>query len=358
MATPTFLDPTSTNLLSPVIANTGLTKLTPSRNAAPWIYCNYPEILDHNGTGMAFAKQGYYVNQQTINGAASLFYSHWYQGTGNMKYRIHIWNANSSSATITRNNIGHTTNWGNAATAVTGFYSSASKTITVAANGSGWLTDEYVISAGVPFSGMISFSTNKSVVITVYAYKDASDIKGTEVAYPYKYEHAHSLGVYSGKGTGSFLTFSHGNISVSKLKSTPYRYSTNANGATIRNNNELVPISIVGTNKTADVTSSDTTLTNLGNWGAQNYHTIKFTNDTNSAVTIYGYVGSNSGGNTQVINRGGVVKSYVFSDQPSGKHTWRWCKIVLPAKDTCSFDFQQVLASYGMAASFQEWKVE
>lgn len=356
MATLTFLDPIAANLTSPVISTAGRTTLTPTRNTAPWIYCNYPEMLDYNGKGMAFADNGYYINQQTINGSASLFYSHWYRGTGSIKYRIQIWNGNSSSATVTRNNIGHTTGWGNAATAVSGFFASSSTTISVPANSAGWLTNEYTISANTPFSGMVSFTTNKSVVITVYAYRSASTITGNAVAFPYSTTYANDVTVYSGRGPGSFLTFNHGTKNVSTL-STPYRYSTNANGVSVRNINELVPISIVGTNKTADINSSDTTLQNLGNWCAQNYHTITFNNNTTSTATVYGYVGSNIAGNTQVINRGGAVKSYVFSDQPSGMHTWRWCKLVLSANESHTFDFQQILASYGMAATFHEWKL-
>ena len=46
---------------------------------------------------------------------------------------------------------------------------------------------------------------------------------------------------------------------------------------------------ILGENKTAQVGGK---YSNIGNWGAHNYHIIRFTNDTSRAATIYGYIGS------------------------------------------------------------------
>ena len=356
MATIKFLDPTGENLSSPVIGESGLTTLTPSRNTAPWIYCNYPEMLDYAGKGMALAENGYYINQQTINGVASIFYSHWNRSSSSIKFRIQIRNGNTSPAIVTRSNIGHTTGWGNAATAVTGYFASSSTAITVASNNTGWLTDEYTIPSNTPFSGMIRISSDKTVIITAYVYRSVSAITESAKAFPYSDKFSGDLAVYSGRGVGSYITFTHGTKNVSSL-STPYRYSTNANGASIRNNGEMVPISLIGADLIADVNSADKSLTNLGNWAAINYHTITFNNNTSSPTTVYGYIGSNIGGNTQIINRGGVVKSYVFSDQSSGIHKWRWCELKLNKDDIYSFDFQQILASYGKAATFHEWKL-
>ena len=110
---------------------------------------------------------------------------------------------------------------------------------------------------------------------------------------------------------------------------------------------------IRGENKTAQVGGK---YSNIGNWGAHNYHIIRFTNDTSRAATIYGYIGSNPLGNTQVINRGGVVKGARLNTD-TGKFQWRWCKVDLAAGEPIEFDFQQILASYGSSASIMRWEL-
>ena len=94
------------------------------------------------------------------------------------------------------------------------------------------------------------------------------------------------------------------------------------------------------------------------NWCVQNYHKITLRNTSSSSVTVYGYVGANESGNAQVINRGGTVKSARLSADTTGKFTWKWCKVVLAAGESFTFDYQQILASYGAAATFHEWSLE
>ena len=226
------------------------------------------------------------------------------------------------------------------------------------ANGTAWLIDELVVANGQPFTGMVRFSTNRSVVVTVIAYESSSKINNATKPFPYRSTEVPSNDntVYSGLGNGYFLTFNHGAISTSSL---PYRFTTNCDAnAGLQNNGEMVPIKLVDGNFTASITSSDQELRNLGNWCVQNYHKITLRNTSSSSVTVYGYVGANKKGNAQVINRGGTVKSARLSADTTGKFTWKWCKVVLAAGESFTFDYQQILASYGAAATFHEWSLE
>ena len=357
MATLTFLDPSGSNLRSDVLSASSRKKLTPTSNNAPWIYCNYPERIGDGNKSWGIAENGYYINRQTVNGPAQIFYSHWNKTGKTLRYRIQLKNNNSSVATVTRSNVGACTGW-DGTIAVKNFFASSSKTISVPAKGTAWLIDELVVSNGQPFTGMVRFSTNRSVVVTVIAYESSSKINNATKPFPYRSTEVPSNDntVYSGLGNGYFLTFNHGTISTSSL---PYRFTTNCDAnAGLQNNGEMVPIKLVDGNFTASITSSDQELRNLGNWCVQNYHKITLRNTSSSSVTVYGYVGANKKGNAQVINRGGTVKSARLSADTTGKFTWKWCKVVLAAGESFTFDYQQILASYGAAATFHEWSLE
>lgn len=87
MATLTFLDPSGSNLRSDVLSASSRKKLTPTSNNAPWIYCNYPERIGDGNKSWGTAENGYYINRQTVNGPAQIFYSapaklHVSEGTG------------------------------------------------------------------------------------------------------------------------------------------------------------------------------------------------------------------------------------------------------------------------------------
>ena len=355
MASVTFLEPSGSNLLSSQISRTGLTNLNVTRNNAPWINSNYPEAMGLYGANMAFAEHGYYINQQTIKGDAEIFYSHTNHSGRAFKFRIHIYNCSASSVTVKRTNVGHSSGWTTAAEPIKEYFEGGTKTFTLASGASAWLTDEYSIGASVvPFSGMVHLNASNNIVVTEYAYFNVSAVKGTEIAFPFNT----SSQVYTGLGTGYFITFNHKSLSsaktkVSALASKPYAYAVNSGDPGEVNPNEMVPIKILGTNETAQLGG---TYNNIGNWGAHNYHIIQFTNDTSKAATIYGYIGSNKTGNTQVINRGGVVKSARLNAD-TGKYQWRWCKVDLAAGESIDFDFQQILASYGSSASIMRWEL-
>ena len=136
------------------------------------------------------------------------------------------------------------------------------------------------------------------------------------------------------------------------MLSRPYIYTSNAQGG-YGNSNEMIPIKMIQGGLTADPNSSNDDLNNLGNWCAHNYNTITFKNNTSKTYTIHGYVGS--AGTCQVMNLGGNVQAANLLD---GLKTWRWCEITLAPNDTCSFDWQHIVASYGVGASSHECSVD
>lgn len=112
--------------------------------------------------------------------------------------------------------------------------------------------------SSTPFTGMCRFETSGSVVVTVYAYQSTSAVDGNAVAFPYglSYSADKSINhtypaVYSGKGTGYYLTFTHGTKYVSDLLSRPYIYTSNAQGG-YGNSNEMIPIKMIQGGLTAD----------------------------------------------------------------------------------------------------------
>ncbi len=364
MANFTFLDQNGSNLIANAIPYNwnSVTKLNVTRNSAPWIYSNYPEGIAENS---ALTENGYYINQQRIKGEAEIFFSHRNDTYKELRFRIHIFNCSASAVTVKRTNIGFTSGWGKADVAVRQYFSGDNKTFTLASGASNWLTDEYKIAArttgsplGLPFSGMVRLEASNDIIVTEYAYHAGVNFTGNEENFEYNGSQE-----YTGLGTGNFITFNHklnnsDQTKVSALKLKPYIYTINHDQSARSNTNEIVPIKLVGTNLTADINSPTLSLRNLGNWCAHNYHIIKFTNDTNAQATIYEYISSNEGaGNTQVINRGGIIKSASLTSD-TGKKQWRWCKLILNAGESYEFDFQQILASYGESASMMKWSLE
>ena len=86
-----------------------------TRDNIPWIYTNYPEkIVNETVDGLLppLGDNDYFLNQQTIDDTAAIFFSHT-NGTGRvLKYGVQIYNNNASSITVTRNNCGFSQGWG------------------------------------------------------------------------------------------------------------------------------------------------------------------------------------------------------------------------------------------------------
>lgn len=357
-----MLSPSGSNLsASKTIDTEKRTRLTVTRNSNPWIYSNYPEAIGKNGKGLALAENGYFLNQQTISGTAEVFYSHTNYTGKRLYVGIQAYNSSSKSVTVTCQNYGDSSGWNKSINAVKNFFSSKKTSVTIASGKAAWIATSQAIPAdpSTPFTGMCRFETSGSVVVTVYAYQSTSAVDGNAVAFPYglSYSADKSINhtypaVYSGKGTGYYLTFTHGTKYVSDLLSRPYIYTSNAQGG-YGNSNEMIPIKMIQGGLTADPNSSNDDLNNLGNWCAHNYNTITFKNNTSKTYTIHGYVGS--AGTCQVMNLGGNVQAANLLD---GLKTWRWCEITLAPNDTCSFDWQHIVASYGVGASSHEWSVD
>ena len=355
MANFTFLDPTGSNLSgNRILPSLGVTTMRITRDNIPWIYTNYPEkIVNKTVDGLLppLGDNDYFLNQQTINDTAAIFFSHT-NGTGRvLKYGVQIYNNNASSITVTRDNCGFSQGWGLDSETVTNYFDTDGRKYTLRSGASAWILSEE-IDSGKCFSGMLHISTTGPVVVTLYAYFDLSALTGYAVAYPF----TDGQKVYSGRGEGFFNYFTHGTVKVSDL---PYRCTTNRCKDGYLNINEIIPIHLVGSDIIASVNNPQ--YHNLGNWCAQNYHSIRLTNDTSSQVTIYGYFSANQvdndgAGNVPVINCGGILKiSKLNSD--TGYYTWRWCRITLAAGESYDLSFQHILSSNGHSAGLFEWSL-
>jgi len=174
------------------------------------------------------------------------------------------------------------------------------------------------------------------------------------LAFPYSASYSADLGVFSGISNGFFLTAAHGTKNVSNL---PYRYYTNSTAK--GNTNEFAPIDIVGTTQKAGVNESSPR-NNLGNWCIQNYHTMTLNNNTSGAVTVKGYIGANSKGNTHVAARQSTIKGIRLegnAGDPGVYKLWHWCSISLAPGEAYNFDWQTILASYGAAPTCHIWSL-
>ena len=362
MATIKMLSPTGSNLSSKIIDIEKRTKLTITRNSNPWLYSNYPEAIGKNNKGLALAENKYFLNQQRVSGTAEIFFSHTNYTTSRLYVRVQAFNESSSTVTVTCDNYGGSAGWGKSIDAVKDFFSWKKTEVEIASGKGKWITPELSVPAGtskngVPFTGMCRFTSSGSVIVTVYAYRSESAVDGTAKAFPYDTEHSadgdnHTYPpVYSGRGTGYYLTFNHGTKYVSDLLNKPYIYTSNDKTG-YGNNNEIIPIELVESGLTASIDASHDDLTNLGNWCAHNFNTITFKNDTNKTYTIYGYVGST--GTCQTINYGGTVMGLTLG---APNNTWRWCEVVIAPNESCTVSWQHVVASYGTGASRHEWSI-
>lgn len=345
-----YLYPTGENLTTiPIDDQGGVTRLNFERNDRPIIYANYPEQLGVNGTNLAIAENGYCINQQVVTaGEGQIFFSHWNRTGSTLKYRVHIFNMSPGTTTVVRTHCGFSSGWTDPGRTVKDFFKNDEQTLILEEGDSAWLTPEYSIPNTQPFNGMIRFYCDQAIIVTLYAYYDVAAVDGTEVVYPYGADYSADLQVYSGIGQGYFLTENHETVPVSEM---PYRYITNMLGA---NDNEITSLHLVGTDLYASENAEEP-LNNLGNWCTQYYHTMTLWNDTDEAQTVYGYIGSNSMGNTPVVAHGEVVQS---AQLENGNRTWKWCQIVLQPGESYSFDFQTILSSYGAAPTFHLWSTD
>ena len=389
MANVEFLEPTGSNLSNEAILGNGYKVLTPGHGAnKAWIYSNYPEAMGLNGKGMAIAgplpencNKSYYLNQQTVSGEAEVFFSHNNHSSQSMYCRVQLYNPNSTSVSFTVSNIGYVNGW-NAGLVWDRYYRMNLdptdeiaesivpylKSGTITSEGAVWITPPFPVGTttsemGNPFSGVVHLSVSQDTVVTVYAYRNEGSVTGESIAFPYDFTHsaenpgelnvAHP-GVYTGIGDEFNLSFNHGTIFTSNL---PYKYVTN-DSSDFPNNEEIIPIRILGENLTADINQSTASgLNNLANWCVHNFHYITFKNTLSQQVSISAYLYGAADGATPVILCNGQLK-YVELSTSAGHLTWKWCTITLAPNETFNFNYQHILGTYGNGCQVTEWRLE
>ena len=177
-------------------------------------------------------------------------------------------------------------------------------------------------------------------------------MKGTEVPYPRGTAYSSDIAVLSGYGDGYHLKKTI-DINVSDLESKDYWYYTGEHSSWGRNNGELTPIHIVGTDLTATPESTDDTLNQLGNWSTLYDFTVNITNDKSTAKTVYGFISGNPSQCYPVIKTDSDIKDWsALTDK-----TKRWFQETIPANTTYTYKFSYMQASYGAPATMHAWSL-
>lgn len=341
-----------------------LTFSSTDRQSGMMMHTNYPEFLenDSNGIGKAFAENGYCTNRQTYGpGKVQVFFSHHNKTGKNMWYGVHVFNGNTGVANVKILNWGFSTGFSNAATPVYQYFDTTTQSQNIASNGSWWVLQQQIPANAsgsyTPFWGVVTLEVSQPVIITTYAYKNISSLTGTEIPYPRGTAYSSDIAVLSGYGDGYHLKKTI-NINVSDLKDSngdykDYWYYTGEHGAWGRNNGELTPIHIVGTNLIATPESTNDTLNQLGNWSTLYDFTVNITNNTNTAKTVYGFISGNSAQSYPVIKTDSDIKAWLaLTDK-----TKRWFQETIPANTTYTYKFSYMQASYGAPATMHAWSL-
>lgn len=326
-----------------------------SRNNGKIVYSNYPEFLS-NSSGYAFADKGYCTNQQTLGpGEVQVFFSHHNKTGSNIWYGIQIFNPNSSEINFDILNWGFGSTWDQTIQPLEAFFTTTKETRSINAKGVHWVLNKEIAASSsyTPFYGVVRLKLYSQVIITTYAYKSWSSIDGYAVPYPYNYNYSSDLKVYSGYGDGFILNKSI-NIKLSELQNSgDYWYYTGEHGSWGYNSGELTPIHIVGENKIASPTSTDTNLVELGNWTTQYNFTVSFTNDLGTSKTVYGFMSGNQHTSKPFIISNGKMKGWSVLRE----NTVRWFKETIPSGQTYTYNYSYMQASYGAPATNHAWSL-
>lgn len=345
-----------------------------------WIYCNYPEKITSDSMFGDSDKGNVWINQKTISqGEVQIFYSHYNQYGKSIHYGIQIFNPNKTSITITPLNCGHGQDRTNDdgrinvnAASWTRFFNGASDcgtttAKTVASNGSFWILDK-VIPQGYGFSGNLRFRTSGTVIVTVYAFLDRYKISGAGSQYQYD----ETAVQYSGYGAGYFLTAAEITLKASdvlnnggKFFQTCYsEYPKNVMEINSKEQSDMVPIYIAGTNKIAGP-NEPRPRHNVGNWCVQYYIPVKFVNDTNRDVVFKGYIQlGNINENFYILSSGSNNTVYqrissINEEKYKNKRTWHWTNHTVPAHTTSAVQVCQFILGTNSSKHVNHiWKVE
>ena len=319
----------------------------------PWLYCNYPEVIQEN-LG-CFGEDGKAINRQGVSaGTGQIFYS--YNATNvtrKIGIAIRVYNPGTTSITFKRLYYGHADSvndpgeYWNAMAYISWerYFASTTRTWTIPAKGSIWICDER-IPAKAMFTGNLRYSTSGNAVIAVYLYKDnKNDISATTTIYPYDNKST----VYSGCGKGYFFTASPVTVKASEIianGSVYFETNRRANMDYVINNdsnmNEMIPIKIAGSTLTASA-DQNAPLRNLANWCAQYSIPVKLVNDTASRFVFKcACVGYDTKGRYPVIVDGGKV---LHGKMLGDNMRYDFKSIAVNAGETVYFTYQYILGT-------------
>ena len=340
---------------------------------SPWIYCNYPEHITDEEM-LADENNARLIRQEVPAGNVQVFYSHFNEIKEdndkkeedkeyiNIRYGIRIYNPNNFDVTITPTNCGHSDGtWADTSGGVwqrffKGVGDCVIKTATkVSPYKSLWIMDK-LITPGV-FSGNLRFTTTASVAVSVYAYKNRSNVGDSTKTYLYDEKSVQ----YTGIGEGFFFSVNKITLNASELFEGKYfstqrkQYSPKSlvkvNGEA---KSDLIPIHIAGSNQIAGP-GEDRPLHNVGNWCAQYYIPIRLYNDTNSKVTFKAYVHtgaekSQNGeipGSTFIISSGSSTQfGAVGGENPKA---WNWLKCEVEPYEAIDDAYQYIFGTNSSA---------
>jgi len=325
-----------------------------NRNNGKIVYTNYPEFLT-NSLGRAFADNGYFTNQQTVeSGEVQVFFSHHNQTGENIWYGVQIFNPSDSQISFDILNWGFSTTFDGTILPLERFFTTNKETRYINAKSVDWVLNKKIsnLTPYNPFYGVIRLKFDSQVIITTYAYKKWLSIDGYAVHYPYDSKYSGNLSVYSGYGDGFILSTSI-NIKLSELQKGDYWYYTGEHEAYGYNPGELTSIYLVGENKIASPTSSDKNLNNLGNWTTQYDFRISFTNDLSVSKTVYGFISGNINDSNPFIIANGKMKGW----HNLKEETIRWFKETIPSGKTYTYSYSYMPASYGSTATNHAWSL-
>lgn len=314
-----------------------------------WIYCNYPEHVDDN----MFENDVICFNRVDVEaGSGQIFYS--YQppldnsGKTLSDYDFAIIvqakddnkdTNKKQNLTFERKNYGHAKGsmeqiakdtWTNF------FRGNNAKDFSIPTDGTKVMVAYAPIKSNELYTGNLRYFIDGPATISVYGYrKNWTMLTGNEPVYPYNYdpnnkdEHIlNSLKQYSGYGKGYFIITNIIDIDLAELEHGESIYfvtnSRTNNHYTVngvkgsKENNEIIPIYIAGTNHIASVENykkENNPLANIANWSAQYYIQIRFINNTNNSNPKIQYI-LDSNGDTenakyaviQYVNKNNEIK--------------------------------------------------
>ena len=319
-----------------------------------WIYSNYPEAL----TSDCFGDVGLgnrFLNKASVGaGSHEIFYSYgdFVNKLGPFNFGIQVYNPNPVPILFRRVNYSHRDSaayggWAGVNGGIWGdYFNSEPEThVEVQPGGEHWF-NEYEIPKGCIFSGNVRFSLDNEATITLYVFKNKTDIDGTATAYP----EPEKIVQFSGTGEGFSYTAEPITLKASELTEGQYfitNYRDSHNGLLSINNvpseSDLIPLKLVGSDRLIVPPTG-----NLGNWAAHYHFTLNLDNDTNTEKTFSGFVKTDVWGDSDnwPVIRSADNWAYARIN-PTEFNSWQWLSHTVPANETYTGTFQFIQGTNG-----------